>query len=97
MKPMQRDLFRDYVPTEAEIVMFPVERRVGLVRSVAAQLLRQTNQRNADRVWRAACWKLEGELFNRGTGESEAATVMTAFKREVEAEIARQHQQRRPA
>lgn len=88
-------LFR-WRPASVEIIPFPLTRRVGRIREVAAKMLAKSTDRHAESYRDQVTAGLMGHLTRIGLPEQEKAKHLDQFWKAVQAEIARQRPHSRP-
>lgn len=91
MSPDQPDLlsWRPAPRPMAEIIPFPIARRVGKVRRVVDVLKAQTTERAQASYWNRECTTLEKQLARAGLSPDAIKAELEAFYQAVQGELNR--------
>ena len=90
-KPTQCDLFNWQPPTgeSAQLISFPLQKRIGRVRDVAWKLFNKPTKKSFDYYQRQTTELLSNQLLSLGQSPEQIQSEIHAFWGEVEQELAR--------
>src|SRR5690349_169843 len=75
--------------TSADVVAFPLDRRIGKIRDVARKLVATKSERHSESYRRQVAAALEANLIGRGVSPEQVVGDLVRFWRCVELEAAR--------
>lgn len=82
------EMFAEHRRHSAEIVPFPVDRELVLIRATA-HALEQRHGVDADKFWKSTCRRLYARLQVQGLREPEIKQQLAAFAHSVHSELQR--------
>lgn len=88
MKGEQIEMFAEHRRHPAEIIPFPVDRELILIRTTA-RALEERHGAEADKFWKSTCRRLYARLQVQGLKESEIRQQLASFAHSVHSEMQR--------
>lgn len=88
MKGEQIEMFVEHRGHSAEVIPFPIERELALIRATAFALS-QHHGADADRFWKSTCRRLYARLQVQGLKEAEIKHQLANFAHSVHSEMQR--------